>query len=102
MLSTLPQTQSVKLFPKEALPTMQFTHLHKGKLPASISADLEEAVILGNGYRGKVTLVFQTKDGDVAVQTTIWQADSQCVTLKGGLTIPTSCIKEVRFYSTSD
>jgi len=48
---------------------------------------------LGNGYHGKVNILFKTDDGDLKrVETTIWAFDQDFVTLKSGMSIPLRCI----------
>lgn len=59
---------------------------------------LEKAERLGNAYHGKVKMTFVTEEGKMMmVHTTIWSADSQYITLKGGVHIPTIAIIEVEF-----
>jgi hypothetical protein len=58
-------------------------------------ANLCKAMILGNTHKGKVKLVFDTLEGIKAVETTIWTADENLVTLKGGVNIPIQTIREV-------
>lgn len=56
---------------------------------------LQRAMILGNGYKGKVRIIFETTSGSKAVETTIWQATEDNVMLKGGIRIPIKSIREV-------
>lgn len=56
---------------------------------------LEKGMLLGNGYHSKVKIIFETTDGTKAVETTIWQASEDQVSLKGGVNIPIHAIKEV-------
>lgn len=56
---------------------------------------LQRAMILGNGYKGKVRIIFETTTGSKAVETTIWQATEDNVMLKGGIRIPIRSIREV-------
>jgi len=59
---------------------------------------LQKAERLGNGYHGKVKMTFKTEAGKLMmVHTTIWSADHQYVTLKGGIHIPTIAILDVEF-----
>ncbi|ABG60299.1 hypothetical protein [Cytophaga hutchinsonii] len=59
---------------------------------------LERAERLGNAYHGKVKMTFITEEGKLMmVNTTIWSADQQYITLKGGIHIPTVAIVEVEF-----
>lgn len=59
---------------------------------------LERAVILGNGYKGKVNIYFQDKDGNnYVVNTTIWSAGDKYIMLKGGRVIPMHAITKIEF-----
>jgi hypothetical protein len=59
------------------------------------SQSLYHAMLLGNGYKGKVRIVFRTIEGIKAVETTVWQAGEQQISLKGGIHIPVKSIIEV-------
>ncbi len=60
--------------------------------------DLEKAMIIGNSQQGKVKIVFESNHGKVAVETTVWAATDNYVSLKGGISIPMSSIHQVVFY----
>jgi len=91
-------TPDIELVLKEDLGSMNF--LSEDVLTTAEErrvrlANLEKAVILGNGYKGKVRVIFETTDGVKAVETTVWQAAEDTILLKGGVTIPIHCIREV-------
>ena len=58
---------------------------------------LHKAMVLGNNYKNKVKIVFQTLSGPRAVETTIWATTDKNVILKGGIFIPVCCILQVIF-----
>jgi hypothetical protein len=58
---------------------------------------LYRAMLLGNSYKNKVKIVFQTLSGPTAVETTIWATTDNNVILKGGIFIPICCILKVVF-----
>lgn len=60
-------------------------------------SDLERAMILGNGDHGKVKIVFISQAGPHEVETTVWATTDENITLKGGVTIPIHCIRQVSF-----
>ena len=60
--------------------------------------NLYKAMVLGNTYKKKVTIRFETDEGSKEVQTTIWAATDDSVLLKGGIHIPIRCIREVNLY----
>lgn len=51
---------------------------------------------LGNEFKGKCTIVFNTTEGPLKVQTTVWSVTDGYCQLKGGVSIPLSSIIEVR------
>jgi len=59
------------------------------------SLQLEKAMRLGNGYKGKIKIVFATSEGDKAVETTVWASTDLYVQLKADVSIPVNSIKEV-------
>ncbi len=59
-------------------------------------ASLEKAALLGNGYKGKVKIIFQTTQGTKAVETTVWQASEDNILLKGSIRIPIHAVIEVQ------
>lgn len=59
-------------------------------------ASLEKAALLGNGYKGKVKIIFQTTEGLKAVETTVWQASEDNILLKGSTRIPIHAVVEVQ------
>lgn len=59
--------------------------------------DLTIALKLGNLYKEKVTIVFKELNGLRKIYTTVWQIDKEIVSLKGGVTLPTRSIVNVKF-----
>lgn len=59
--------------------------------------ELNYAVRLGNEFKGKTTVTFETTEGSRTVQTTVWSLTENYIVLKGGITIPLNSITEVHF-----
>ena len=95
------QQQEVTLIEKEELSTILFSKNDVISDPVKRRLRqiyLEKAERLGNAYHGKVKMTFMTEAGKLMmVHTTIWSADQQYITLKGGIHIPTISIVEVEF-----
>ncbi len=93
--------QEVTLIEKEDLHSILFSNTDVIEDPVKRRLRqiyLERAERLGNAYHGKVKMTFITEDGKLMmVNTTIWSADQQYITLKGGIHIPTVAIVEVEF-----
>jgi hypothetical protein len=93
---------AIETIEKESLPAYHYPHEDvlateaERKLRAH---DAERAATLGNAYHGKLDIYFQTAEGDVKrVQTTVWAADEEYLTLKSGLSIPMRAVMRLDFY----
>ena len=53
---------------------------------------LQYAVRLGNEFKGKTVITFETTRGPRTVETTIWSVTDNYMILKGGTNIPLSSI----------
>jgi hypothetical protein len=88
--------QVVQLLEKEEIKNLTFKNAN-----ISISSDLinklKSAEKLGNSYKGKVAIYFETTDGIKKTETTIWITTDDYIQLKAGITIPTKSIVDVRF-----
>lgn len=58
---------------------------------------LTYAVRLGNEFKGKTSITFETSEGARTVETTVWSLTESFIHLKGGTTIPLNSILEVHF-----
>jgi uncharacterized protein (UPF0248 family) len=58
--------------------------------------NLEQAVVLGNTYKGKSKIVFEDGAGIKQVETHIWGLTDKRVILKQGIVIPIHRIHEVK------
>ena len=58
--------------------------------------DLEQAVVLGNTYKGKTKIVFEDSTGVKQIETHIWGLTDKRVILKQGIVIPIHRIHEVK------
>lgn len=55
------------------------------------------AVRLGNEFKGKTAVTFNTVDGPLTVFTTLWSFTEDYVQLKAGVMIPLNSIIDVHF-----
>ncbi len=86
---------------KEQIPGLNFVRSTVSggqQIVGKLLHDLERAMIIGNSQQGKVKIVFESDHGKVAVETTVWAATDNYVSLKGGISIPMSSIHEVVLY----
>jgi hypothetical protein len=53
---------------------------------------LQYSCRLGNEFKGKTVITFETTSGPKSVETTVWSVTDNHVTLKGGLSIPLNSV----------
>lgn len=86
------------LVEKEAVPSLEFVNaevLENEALRNLRESKLHKAMVLGNAFKNKVKITFQTKAGVKQVHTTIWATTDRSVMLKGGVFIPKHAIMDV-------
>lgn len=76
-------------FPKESI-----NDLTRRK---ELAAQAERAMVLGNAEHGKVSIVFHSAQGKHKVETTIWAANEEDITLKGGVIIPLKAVESINW-----
>jgi hypothetical protein len=59
--------------------------------------ELNYATRLGNEFKGKTSITFETTQGPRSVTTTVWSVMDNYLQLKGGLDIPLNSIIDVHF-----
>ena len=59
--------------------------------------ELAYAARLGNEYKGKAAITFETTQGPCTVETTVWSVTDHDLELKGGTTIPLGSVIDVHF-----
>ena len=94
--------QLVETLAKETVPTLRFgpddVLAYRQPERQRRRYDADRAALLGNAYHGKVSIFFQTADGQTkCVQTTVWAADSSHLTLKAGATLPLRAVLGITF-----
>ncbi len=52
---------------------------------------------LGNEFKSKTTIVFQTDDGPKRVETTVWSLTENYIQLKNGIMIPLRSIIDIDY-----
>ncbi len=81
--------ESIKglIFPKDAI--------NNPAQRQELASLAERAMVLGNTEHGKVSIIFHSAQGKHKVETTIWAANEQDITLKGGVIIPLTAIESI-------
>jgi hypothetical protein len=89
-------SQSIELIPKEEIKNHRFV-----KVRTDMGKELRELVNraerLGNSFKGKVTIVFETENGPKKTETTVWNSTNEFIQLKGGVMIPIVSISEILY-----
>ncbi len=101
MLPDLQSIETIETVEKETLSTLIFAHdevLTSAEERAHRRHDAERATTLGNAYHNKLSIYFRTADGATKrVNTTIWAADEEHLTLKSGALIPLRAVLRFEF-----
>ncbi|ADY52298.1 hypothetical protein Pedsa_1741 [Pseudopedobacter saltans DSM 12145] len=58
---------------------------------------LENALKLGNAFKSKANIVFNTTEGPKRVETTVWNVTPDYLELKGGVLISTHSLLEIDY-----
>ncbi|OSZ78082.1 hypothetical protein CAP35_07405 [Chitinophagaceae bacterium IBVUCB1] len=59
--------------------------------------ELQYATRLGNEFKGKTSITFETTQGPRSISTTVWSVTDRFLQIKGGQNIPLNSIIEVHF-----
>jgi hypothetical protein len=86
-----------KTVEKEVVSSMKFTKEIETEQHPELRKQLDQATLLGNGYRSKVSIYFIDDEGPKRVETTIWATGAKYICLKGGVWIPIDHIVEVKY-----
>jgi len=62
-----------------------------------LNKKLQDAMSLGNLHHTKIKIIFEDSEGAKEVETTVWVASDNYISLKAGVSIPVRRIVEVRF-----
>lgn len=89
---------SIPVIPKEEVAKFKF--VSDDVLPTEGEREerfkkLEKAMLLGNGYKTKVKITFETIEGIRKVETTVWEASEDQLLIKGDTMIPIHAILDV-------
>ncbi len=62
-----------------------------------LCAKLNEAQRLGNEFKSKVSIAFNTDQGPVRIETTVWSLTEKYIQIKSGVLIPLNSIISVEY-----
>jgi len=62
-----------------------------------LRAKLNDALRLGNEFKSKVSIAFNTVDGPLRIETTVWSLTEKYIQIKSGVLIPLNSIISVEY-----
>lgn len=62
-----------------------------------LRAKLNDAQRLGNEFKSKVDIVFNTEDGAKRIETTVWSVTENYLQIKNGVLLPLSSIISIEY-----
>ena len=84
--------------------TIEKEDVHKFKIiPSEIDNSskfylkLQNALRLGNEFKSKTTIVFNTEDGPKRIETTVWSLTERYIQIKHGILIPLKSLIEIEY-----
>ena len=92
---------TICLINKEDLPSYEIARGDALSNPVDIVSrkhDLDRAMKLGNNEHQKVKIIFETTEGTIAVETTVWEVTQNYVILKSNMALPIRCVHRIDFY----
>ncbi len=93
--------EPVKIIEKEELATVKFVSydvLNTKEEKDFRREQVEKAMLIGNGSKGKSKIFFMGDGGLLEVETTVWSASDDVITLKSGLMIPLHAITKIDLF----
>lgn len=85
-----------ELIEKEMISSLSFIEKKNVMQHPELQGQIENATILGNSHRSKVSIIFECDHGLKRVDTTVWAAGLKYICLKGGIWIPIHRIIEIK------
>jgi len=80
---------------KEEVINYRFTHSDLRKREVT-QEKLERALRLGNEFKSKAYITFQTNQGPKRIETTVWTLTDEFIQIKGGITIPLKSLIDIQ------
>ncbi|HWL00503.1 MAG TPA: hypothetical protein VNQ55_11165 [Parapedobacter sp.] len=87
---------TVELIPKEDIPKYKLSRASEDHI-SELRQKLRGAVRLGNEFKSKATITFQTVDGPKRVETTVWTLTEDALQLKNGVVLPLRSLLDIDY-----
>ncbi|SEL04961.1 hypothetical protein [Parapedobacter koreensis] len=87
---------TVELIPKEDIPKYRLAKASEDH-SRELRPKLQGALRLGNEFKSKATITFQTLDGPKRVETTVWTLTDDALQIKNGVVLPLGSLLDVEY-----
>ncbi|GGC47711.1 hypothetical protein GCM10011386_44860 [Parapedobacter defluvii] len=87
---------SAELIPKEDIPKYKLTRASEDH-SMELQDKLRGALRLGNEFKSKAVITFQTLDGPKRVETTVWTLTEDSLQLKNGVVLPLGSLLDISY-----
>lgn len=87
---------SVELIPKEDVPKYKLVRASEDH-STELKNKLRGALRLGNEFKSKAVITFQTLDGPKRVETTVWTVTEDALQIKNGIVLPLSSLLDIDY-----
>lgn len=87
---------SAELIRKEDIPKYKLTRASEDH-SLELQNKLRGALRLGNEFKAKATITFQTLDGPKRVETTVWTLTEDALQIKNGVVLPLGSLLDIEY-----
>ncbi|MFC7523416.1 hypothetical protein ACFQRK_05645 [Parapedobacter sp. GCM10030251] len=87
---------SAELIPKEDILKYKLTRASENH-SRELQSKLQNALRLGNEFKSKATITFQTLDGPKRVETTVWTLTEDALQIKNGVVLPLGSLLDIEY-----
>lgn len=88
--------EKVELIEKEDVKKYKFLEAYKEDVELQVEK-LNGAVRLGNEFKSKAYITFQTEEGPKKIETTVWSVTDKFLQIKNGVLIPLTSLINVQY-----
>lgn len=88
--------EKVELIEKEDVKKYKFLDAYKEDVELQVEK-LNGAVRLGNEFKSKAYITFQTEEGPKKIETTVWSVTDKFLQIKNGVLIPLDSLINVQY-----
>lgn len=87
---------TVELIPKEDIPKYTLARASEDHI-SELRQKLRGALRLGNEFKSKATITFQTVEGPKRVETTVWTLTDDALQIKSGVVLPLGSLLDIDY-----